>query len=64
MLNLFSTVIAGLGSAHSPVVSNDKWSLKNRIIQFSVTILGKILKILYRIMNVAFGKVTFFPQCL
>lgn len=61
MLNLFSAVIAGLGRAQSPVVSNDKWSLKNHVIQFSVTILRKILKILYEIMNVAFGKVTFYP---
>lgn len=61
MLNLFSSVIAQLGRAHSPVVSNDKWSLKNHVIKFSVTILRKILKILYEIMNVVFGKVTFYP---
>lgn len=64
MLNLFSTLIAGLGRAHSPVVGNDKWSLKNCVIQFSVTILRKILKILRGIMNVTFGEVTFPPMPL
>lgn len=61
MLDLFSTVIAGLGRSHSPVLSNDKWSLKNCVTQSSLTILRKILKIHCGIMNVAFGKVTFFP---